>query len=485
MASTLVSSNISFFTTNLLMGFARITISRPDARSPVIDVASTAIENEKRTLFEYLNKAGPPCVHELPDFRPALFHIAPGHRLCDSKLLFGPQRIVILPDRWTYRKARKQRGDFAMNGRVIAGCVALLLAILASANAQVPATQSDATLPEPGARGNADNVPFIGQRDPGGNPVRLAKATGHVSNYNEEKVPPYTLPDPLVMNDGRAVTTAQMWFNERRPEILKFYQTQIYGRIPENAPKMTWEEMETKLDSGIARTSGSNESGAPNGAIVKTIVGHMGDKSDGPAMKVTLYLPPEAKQPVPVLLSISFGFVPGGRGGQGRAQTAGSGKAEGNEAAKAAPARGPAAGFNSLGEVLGRGWAYASLNYGDIQPDRANAWNQGVVSLTLKEGQTQPAADEWGTISAWAWGISRAIDYLETNPAVNSKQVAITGASRLGKTVLWAGAQDQRVAAVFSVVSGEMGAALIRRDWGETLDDMAQNFSWQFAGNLQ
>ena len=85
----------------------------------------------------------------------------------------------------------------------------------------------------------------------------------------------------------------------------------------------------------------------------------------------------------------------------------------------------------------------------------------------------------------WAWGISRAIDYLETDNSVNAKQIAITGASRLGKTVLWAGAQDQRVAAVFAIVPGEMGAALIRRDWGETLDDMAQNFPWQFAGNFQ
>jgi hypothetical protein len=135
--------------------------------------------------------------------------------------------------------------------------------------------------------------------------------------------------------------------------------------------------------------------------------------------------------------------------------------------------------------VLSRGWTYASLSYTDIQPDRAGQWQQGVIGLTLREGQSQPAPDEWGTISAWAWGLSRAIDYFETDKSVNPKQIAITGVSRLGKTVLWAAAQDQRVAAVFSVVSGEMGAALIRRDWGETLDDMAQNFGYQFAGNLQ
>jgi hypothetical protein len=125
------------------------------------------------------------------------------------------------------------------------------------------------------------------------------------------------------------------------------------------------------------------------------------------------------------------------------------------------------------------------LNYSEIQPDRPDRWTEGVIGLTLKPGQARPAPDEWGTISAWAWGISRVIDYLESDKAVDAKRIAITGASRLGKTVLWAAAQDERVAAVFSVVSGEMGAALIRRDWGETLDDMAQNFPWQFAGNLQ
>ena len=135
--------------------------------------------------------------------------------------------------------------------------------------------------------------------------------------------------------------------------------------------------------------------------------------------------------------------------------------------------------------MLGRGWGYASLGYTDIQPDRADQWTSGVIGLTLKEGQTQPAPDEWGTISAWAWGISRAIDYLETDKAVNAKQIAITGASRLGKTVLWAGARTSASRPCSRVVSGEMGASLIRRDWGETLDDMAQNFGWQFAGNLQ
>jgi hypothetical protein len=314
--------------------------------------------------------------------------------------------------------------------------------------AQPPARPpDDPELPAPGARGNPDNVPYIGKSDPKGNPVRLAKATGHVSNYTEEKVRPYTLPDPLLTAAGRRVTTAGMWFKDRRPEVLKFYRTDIYGRVPDNAPKVAWEVAET-------------DSAARNGAaVLRRVVGRVGDKPDGPKMTLTVLTPAKADRPVPVLLSITFGF-----GGKGP----------------------PKAGaFDPVAEVLGRGWAYASVGYTDIQPDRADRWSEGVIGLTLKAGQTRPAADEWGTISAWAWGVSRCIDYFETDKSIDARRVAITGASRLGKTVLWAGAQDERVAAVFSVVPGEMGASLIRRDWGETLDDMAQNFPWQFAGNLQ
>jgi hypothetical protein len=344
---------------------------------------------------------------------------------------------------------------------------ALLVLVVANlALAQTASSPADTDLPAPGSRGNADNVPFIGKSDPGGNPVRLAKATGHVSNYSEDKVAAYTLPDPLAMASGERVTSAQMWRERRRPEILNFYQTEIYGRIPKNAPQVTWE---------ITETDPAARDGA---AIMKRVVGRMGDKPDGPRMNLTVYLPAKATGPVPMLLSITFSFPPGFRPGAGKTD-----KADAKDGKAPAQARGPA--FDALGELLNRGWGYATLGYSDIQPDRANQWTSGVIGLTLKEGQMQPAPDEWGTISAWSWGISRSIDYLETEKAVNPKQIAITGVSRLGKTVLWASANDERVAAVFSVVSGEMGAALIRRDWGETLDDMAQNFSWQFAGNLQ
>lgn len=304
--------------------------------------------------------------------------------------------------------------------------------------------------PKPGTTGNADNVPFIGKSDRNGNPVRLAKATGHVSNYSEDRVPKYTLPDPLVLSDGTRVTDPETWVKKRRPEILEFYRTEIYGRVPATAPKVTWAVVETdpKARDGTA--------------VMRRVVGRMGDKPDGPKMTLTVTTPARPDGPVPVLLSISF---------------------FGSGAGKKGPPKGGA--FDPVAEVLGRGWAYATIGYGDIQPDRADRWTEGVIGLTLKPGQKRPGPDEWGTISAWAWGVSRCVDYFETDSAFDAKRVAITGASRLGKTVLWAAAQDERVAAVFSVVPGEMGASLIRRDWGETLDDMAQNFHWQFAGNLQ
>jgi hypothetical protein len=348
----------------------------------------------------------------------------------------------------------------------------LFTVTVGDAQTPTPVTKAnDSSDPAPGTRGNAANVPFIGRRDPGNNPVRLAKATGHVSNYDEKKVSPYTLPDPLVMASGERVDSAAKWFKERRPEILKFYQTEIYGRIPENAPKVNWE---------VTETDGKARDGA---AIRRRIVGRIGNKPDGPRMSLTMFLPAKPSGPVPMLFSISFGFGAGGRT-QAAGKTATPKKGE--AAAKPAPAAGLGpGGFDAIGEVLSRGWGYTTLNYADIQPDRADRWTEGVIGLTLQPGQTHPAPEEWGTISAWAWGISRSIDYLETDRAVNPKQIAIMGVSRLGKTVLWAGAQDERVAAVFSVVSGELGAALIRRDWGETLDDMAQNFPWQFAGNFQ
>ena len=291
--------------------------------------------------------------------------------------------------------------------------------------------------------------------DPNGNPLRRALKTGHVSNYDEAKVGSFTLPDPLVLANGTPVRDKETWVKQRRPEILRMYETEIYGRIPAKTPAVTWKVTET------------DEHARDGAAVMKKIAGAIGSSPEAPVIKLTLYTPAGAKKPVPVILLVNFG---------------------GGTPPPAAQGRG-GAGFPSdppvATEIIARGWGYATVGYQDIQPDRINTFMQGVIGASLTAGQEQPGPDEWGTISAWSWGVSRMIDYLETDKAVNAKQIALFGHSRLGKTALWATAKDERIAAAFSSCSGEMGAALARRDWGETVDDMAQNFPWQFAGNFQ
>jgi hypothetical protein len=310
------------------------------------------------------------------------------------------------------------------------------VSLVAAAQQAPPATTTQA-----GQSGGAGRSTNLGN-DPNGNPRRLALKTGHVSNYDESKVKPYTLPDPLVTKSGKPVRSAEMWLHERRPEILKLYETDIYGRIPASAPKVQWQ------------VTGTDPSARDGAAVRKTIVGKMGDGADAAQMTLTVYTPAAAKAPVPLILLVNF------RGG---------------------PENDPPV----ASDILSRGWGYATVVYQDIQPDRINTFNQGVIGVTLRAGQQQPGPEEWGTISAWAWGVSRILDYLATDQAVDAKRVALFGHSRLGKTALWASALDDRIAAVYASCSGEMGAALARRDWGETVDDMAQNFPYWFSTTFQ
>jgi hypothetical protein len=323
--------------------------------------------------------------------------------------------------------------------------------------------QQPAAPPTPTPAGQA--APATGRStnlgsDPNGNPLRLALKTGHVSNYDEAKVAPYTLPDPLVGSDGRPVRDAEAWRTRRRPEILRLYETEIYGRVPATAPKVTWR---------VAETDPQAKEGT---AIRRLVVGTVGEGDDAPRIRVAIHTPSNAKGAVPIILLVNFGGGPE--------------PPPGSPAAARGRGRGGVSGEPPVAaDILARGWGYAAVGYGDIQPDRAGAWNEGVIGRAMAGRQQLLAPDEWGTISAWSWGISRIIDYFETDRTVDARRIAVFGHSRLGKTVLWASAKDERIAAVFSSCSGEMGAALARRDWGETVDDMAQNFPWQFAGNFQ
>lgn len=298
--------------------------------------------------------------------------------------------------------------------------------------------------------------------DANGNPLRRAPRTGHVSNYDEAKVGTYTLPDPLVSNDGQPVRDAETWFNLRRPEIVKAYETEIYGRTPDRLPAVRFETVSTETITHSGRSATHR-----HGII------HIGSGSGAQKVNVHVYLPANASAPVPVLLHVTF--------------------ATSTLTPPATPAAGPKTNPPSsrpseagpVAEMFDRGFGYALVRYTEIQPDTATTNATGVQALAYLPGQTQPAADEWGTIGVWAWGASRVLDYLATDPAVDAKRVALIGHSRLGKTALWASAQDPRFALIFASCSGEMGAALARRDYGETVDDMTANFPWWFAGNFQ
>jgi hypothetical protein len=278
---------------------------------------------------------------------------------------------------------------------------------------------------------------LLAQQAAPGAPIRTAEKTGHVSNYDEAKAGTYTLPDPLTAADGKRVTSAAVWTKQRRPELIRIYETEIWGRIPANTLKMSW--------------VGFPVDAAP-GAVIKRSVGTIGTAANAPKINLKVALPAGATKPVPVILLVQFG------GG-------------------GAPIPDPPV----ASEILGRGWGYATIGYNDIQPDKADAFDQGVIGATGK----MPAADEWGDVSAWAWGVSRVIDYLSTDKAIDATKIALHGHSRIGKTALWASALDTRIAAVYASCPGEMGAALSRRDYGETVDDMAQRFPYWFDRNFQ
>ncbi len=273
------------------------------------------------------------------------------------------------------------------------------------------------------------------------------------ANYDESKANPYPkLPDPLVMKDGRRVTTPAMWWNERRPEIVEEFDREVYGRVPKNLPKVAWEV-----------TSTAREMNGDVPVITKKLVGHVDNSADRDIavdIQLTLSTPAKAAGPSPVILELMFNFA--GRAGR-------------------APA--PAAGPTWQQQVLAKGWGYATLVPTSIQADNGAGLTQGIIGLA-NQGQPRKA-DDWGALRAWAWGASRALDYFETDSAVDAKHVGIEGHSRYGKAAAVAMAYDQRFAIAFISSSGEGGLKLHRRNWGELVENVAavNEYHWM-AGNF-
>ncbi len=293
-----------------------------------------------------------------------------------------------------------------------------------------------------------------------------AAVAGIPVNYDEAKVGTYTLPDPLVLADGKPVRDAKTWIGKRRPEIVRLFEENQYGRSPGRPAQMTFDVFER----GTPAFGGK--------AIRRQVTVHFaGDKS----MNLLLYLPASARKPVPFLLHLSFSANsttvddPGVTGGE----------VWGPDKKKIPASQGRKFPKVDVVPWLDAGFGFGTIYYGDIDPDFAGGIQYGVRAQFLKPGQTEPAPDEWGTIAAWAWGLSRAMDYLETDKDVDAQQVAILGVSRLGKTVLWAGAHDTRFAVVIASCSGEGGAALSRRNYGETVAHLTtpSRYPYQFCAN--
>ncbi len=272
------------------------------------------------------------------------------------------------------------------------------------------------------------------------------------ANYDESKANPWpNLPDPLVLKNGQKVTTPEIWWNARRPEIVEDFDREIYGRIPRDTPKVNWEVTATTLDSNGAVPT-----------ITKKLVGHV-DNSSYPLITVdiqlTLTTPANATGPVPVIMEFGWGKLWGNR------PRGGGGKPDWKQ------------------QVLGKGWGYAIIIPTSIQADNGNGLTQGIIGLCNKGQPRKP--DDWGTLRAWAWGASRALDYFETDKSVDAKRVGLEGHSRYGKATLVAMATDRRLAVAFVSSSGEGGAKLHRRDWGEIVENLASSgeYHWM-AGNF-
>jgi hypothetical protein len=306
-------------------------------------------------------------------------------------------------------------------------------------------------------------------------PAPQAKAPASVVagipvNYDEAKVGTYTLPEALKLADGMPVKDAKTWTQKRRPEIVKLFETQQYGITPGRPAAERFEI----TDKGTPALNGT--------AIRKQVTIRLTADADGPAIHLLEYIPASAKKPVPLLLSINFGAVQNAVEDPGiMPQMVWDPK---TNTKIMPPSRGGFGRINAA-DLLAAGFGVATFYYGDVDPDYANGLSNGIRAKYLKPGQSHPAPDEWGTISAWAWGMSRVEDYLETDPAVDAHRVAIHGVSRLGKTVMWAGAHDQRFALVIASCSGEGGAALSHRDYGETVAHLEapSRYPYQFAGN--
>lgn len=295
-------------------------------------------------------------------------------------------------------------------------------------------------------------------------------------NYDESKVPTYTLPSLLISQKGLKITSTKEWENIRRKEILQLFEDQVYGKMPNKKIPIRFE-----LTSTSAK--------ALNGkATRKEITAHLGTDVNGPKMYILLYIPNERTKPAPAFVGFNFygnhTIWNDPEISLARSWLSNNSNFNITENKATEASRGVRTSRWPVDKIIERGYALANVYYGDLDPDFDDGFQNGIHPLFYNKGQTKPAANEWGAIGAWAWGMSRVLDYLEKDKDINAKQVAVMGHSRIGKAALWAGATDTRFAAVISNNSGCGGAALSMRRYGETVGVINKAFPHWFCDNF-
>jgi len=361
-------------------------------------------------------------------------------------------------------KPVKRLGSPASRLLPAATLAVLAAAILLARQSPATATPSVSDLPQPmnwtAAEDHQNMMDQLGIKALRPGPSGKEDAPDH-ANYDESKANPFpNLPDVLTLKNGTRVTTAAMWWNQRRPEIVEDFEREVYGRVPRIVPKVTW-----TVSATVNTMVGSHP------VIAKQLVGHV-DNSSYPLINVDIQMalvtPAGAKGPVPVMMTFGRGGLPPAPG---------------------EPA--PRFGLDAMAgsdppatqQLIADGWGYVSINPVSVQADNGAGLTKGIIGLVNKGQARKP--DDWGALRAWAWGASRGLDYLETDPAVDAKHVGIEGVSRYGKAALVTMAFDTRFAVVLVGSSGEGGAKLNRRNFGEAVESLTGSgeYHWM-AGNF-
>ena len=294
------------------------------------------------------------------------------------------------------------------------------------------------------------------------------------TNYDESKVPSFEVPDPLTTFKGKKIKSVKKWEKARRPELLHFFENNVYGKIPKTL----------KIDSYNILEQDDN---ALNGKAKRKQV-ELTFKNNGKTLSYTilLYLP---KNIAKAAVFLGYNFYGNHTITEDKAVLISSAWANNNESFQienntlTEESRGKRTNRWAVEKILEAGYGLATIYYGEVDPDK-NDFSDGIHSLLYKQDQSRPKLDEWGSIAAWSWGMVRALDYFEKDPDVDASKVISFGHSRLGKTSLWAGATDKRFAGVISNNSGCGGATMSKRKFGETLAVINDRFPHWFCDNF-